>query len=215
MNELFPKGLAGVIFDCDGVMIDSADANREFYNQILAHYGLPPMTKEQEGYCLMATSAQALRYLLPEKLQSSVHSIRNNVVNYREKIMPLVKIYPGFLDFVSLLHNHDIRMAVLTNRTEKGMQDVMDILSMPACFNPVVTASCGFCKPSPEGARLILAQWGVPSDNVLYVGDSDVDRRTAQACSIPFAAAPAARKDLPGICHPQNYAELASAIGLK
>ncbi len=215
MKELFPKGLAGVIFDCDGVMIDSAAANREFYNIILAHYGLPPMTKEQEGYCLMATSAQALRYLLPEKLHSSVHSIRNNVVNYREKIMPLVKIYPGFLDFVRLLHNHDIRMAVLTNRTEKGMQDVMDILSMPAYFDPVVTASCGFCKPRPEGARLILSQWGVPSGSVLYVGDSDVDRRTAQASSIPFAAAPGSRTAMQAVCHPQSYADLASAIGLK
>ena len=29
----------GVAFDCDGVMISSIDANREFYNRILAYYG--------------------------------------------------------------------------------------------------------------------------------------------------------------------------------
>ncbi|MDO4839994.1 MAG: HAD hydrolase-like protein [Desulfovibrionaceae bacterium] len=215
MNKLFPDGLTGVIFDCDGVMIDSADANREYYNLILAHFGLPPMTDEQESYCLMATTAQALQYLLPEKLHDSIPAVREKVVNYREKIMPLVKIYPGFLDFISLLHNYDIRMAVLTNRTEKGMQDVLNILGFPRYFDPVVTASSGFYKPRPEGARLILSKWGVPSGKILYVGDSDIDRRTAQACSIPFAAAPGARTPLPCICHAQSYAGLAQDLGLK
>lgn len=43
---LFPDGLRGVIFDCDGVMIDSRAANDEFYNRVLAYFGLPPMTPE-------------------------------------------------------------------------------------------------------------------------------------------------------------------------
>lgn len=55
---LFPDGLRGVIFDCDGVMIDSRAANDEFYNRVLAYFGLPPMTPEQEAYSFMATSGR-------------------------------------------------------------------------------------------------------------------------------------------------------------
>ena len=42
MGQLFPNGLGGVIFDCDGVIIDSRPANGVYYNRILAHFGLPP-----------------------------------------------------------------------------------------------------------------------------------------------------------------------------
>ena len=36
MGKLFPHGLTGIIFDCDGVMIDSRAANAIFYNKVLA-----------------------------------------------------------------------------------------------------------------------------------------------------------------------------------
>ena len=36
--------LRGVIFDCDGVIIDSKEANTTFYNSVLHHFGLPSMT---------------------------------------------------------------------------------------------------------------------------------------------------------------------------
>ncbi len=187
MAEL-EKAPRGVIFDCDGVMIDSTGANRQFYNLILEHYGLPPMRPDQERYAFMATSRQALELLLPASLHKDIDRMGKEIVNYRRQIMPLVKIFPGFLDFVDNLHNHDIRMAVLTNRTAAGMQSVLDIFSLPPYFDPVVTASSGTPKPDPAGAQSILAAWQCSPEDVLYVGDSDVDRRTARAAGIPFVA---------------------------
>jgi len=35
-----------VIFDCDGVLFDSREANTVFYNHILSEFQLPPMTEE-------------------------------------------------------------------------------------------------------------------------------------------------------------------------
>lgn len=39
-----------VIFDCDGVMFDSREANRAYYNHILAAFDCPPMNEEELGY---------------------------------------------------------------------------------------------------------------------------------------------------------------------
>ncbi|MDO5537590.1 MAG: HAD family hydrolase [Desulfovibrionaceae bacterium] len=208
MKELFARGLRGVIFDCDGVMIDSTDANRAFYNLILAHYGLPPMTPDQEEYSFMASSAQALERLLPEHLHAEIPRIGRDVVNYRREIMPLVKIFPGFLDFAAFLHNHGIRMAVLTNRTAGGMKAVLDFFSLPPYFDPVVTASSGFCKPSPKGAQLILEAWGCQPAEALLVGDSEADLAAARAAGIPFAASPAAPAGLGGDIRMSSYADL-------
>lgn len=187
-QELFPGGLGGVIFDCDGVMIDSVAANREFYNRVLAHYGMPPMTEAQCTYCCMATARQSLEYLLPERLHPDIPRMGTEVVDYDGEILPLVKIFPGFLDFVSNLKEHRMRMAVLTNRTDAGVRSVLDIFHLHTYFDPVVTASCGFSKPQPGGALAILEQWQCDGRNVLYVGDSEVDRQTAQAAGLVFAS---------------------------
>ena len=72
-----------------------------------------------------------------------------------------------------------------------------------------MTASCGFPKPQPGGARLILSEWGVGAGDVLYVGDSDVDRRTAEACRMPFAAMnPKENPPLDGDFRVDGYAAL-------
>ena len=39
-----------VIFDCDGVMFDSKETNRAYYNQLLNHFSCPPMNEDEVAY---------------------------------------------------------------------------------------------------------------------------------------------------------------------
>ncbi len=55
--------IKAVVFDCDGVMFDTAKVNREFYNRVLAHFGKPEMTDEQFEYVHMHTVLGSLSYL--------------------------------------------------------------------------------------------------------------------------------------------------------
>ena len=75
MGKLVPHGLTGIIFDCDGVMIDSRAANAIFYNKVLAALGLPPLTPEQDAYTFMATARQALEYIVPPARLGAVWSL--------------------------------------------------------------------------------------------------------------------------------------------
>ena len=70
MNE---RSIEVVAFDCDGVMFDSSEANRAYYDQVLAHVGLPAMTPEQRVYAHMHTVDESLRYLIddPETLSAA------------------------------------------------------------------------------------------------------------------------------------------------
>jgi HAD superfamily hydrolase (TIGR01509 family) len=187
-SKLFPHGLKGVIFDCDGVMIDSRDANRIFYNRVLAHFGLPPMTPDQEKYSFMATGRQALEHIVPPPLHGQIDHVTSKVVSYRRDITPLLRLQPGFREFIEYLHTCGIRMAIATNRVEKGIQTVLDFFALPNYFNPVVTASNAKPKPSPEGGLRICAEWGVAPGDVLFIGDSEHDLAAACGAGIVFAA---------------------------
>ena len=46
LERTFPAGLSGLIFDCDGVMVDSRDVNIGYYNLLLREVGKPPIPPE-------------------------------------------------------------------------------------------------------------------------------------------------------------------------
>ncbi|MDR2850669.1 MAG: HAD family hydrolase [Desulfovibrio sp.] len=185
-TELFPNGLKGIIFDCDGVMIDSREANRAFYNQILAHFEMPPMTAKQATYAFMTTARQALEHILPPLLHDQIEHVTTAVISYRRDIAPLLRLQPGFREFIDYLHAHNIRMAIATNRVEKGMQTVLDIFALPNYFNPMITASNAKPKPSPEGVQRICAHWGVLPRDVAFIGDTEYDMAAARGAGVAF-----------------------------
>ena len=188
MSRLFTNGLAGVIFDCDGVIVDSRESNAVFYNRVLEHFNLPPMTPEQEKFCFMATAMQALLHIVPPHLHKQIGYVTSEVVNYHRDIMPMLRLQPGFVDFIDYLRDKQVRMAVHTNRRLEGIQTVLDIFGLPSYFDPVVAADTAAPKPSPEGALRICATWQTPPETVLFVGDSEHDKETAQGAGVVFAA---------------------------
>ena len=188
MSRLFTNGLAGVIFDCDGVIVDSRESNTVFYNRVLEHFNLPPMTPEQEKFCFMATAMQALLHIVPPHLHKQISYVTSEVVNYHRDIMPMLRLQPGFVDFIDYLRDKQVRMSVHTNRRLEGIQTVLDIFGLPSYFDPVVAADTAAPKPSPEGALRICATWQTPPETVLFVGDSEHDKETAQGAGVVFAA---------------------------
>ena len=53
------RPIAGLVFDCDGVLFDTRDVNRFYYNHILEELGLAPMTPKKR-YAFMHTVDAAL-----------------------------------------------------------------------------------------------------------------------------------------------------------
>lgn len=188
VGALEKNGLCGLIFDCDGVMIDSADANRQFYNLALGALGLPPMRKDQEEFAFMATAKEALLAMAPKELHDKIEDTVKNKVNYMRDVLPKIKLMPGFREFIDFAHKQGFLMAIHTNRTEEGIMRVLDFFELPPYFNPIICASNSSPKPSPEGAEKISQAWSVPVSSILFVGDSENDLKTAKGAGTLFAA---------------------------
>lgn len=182
-----PQELRGVIFDCDGVILNSRAANARYYNMILRALSLPPLTPEQEAYTYMATVGQSLEYITPAHLHARLPEICRETVNYQRDIMPYVELEPGLLDFVHWLQAQQIRMAVHTNRSS-GMPHVLDTFALHPYFDPVMTAALVPPKPHPGGVFEVLKKWNMPAEHVIFIGDSSMDAQTAQAADVCFVA---------------------------
>lgn len=199
-----------VAFDCDGVMFDSREANRAYYNHVLAHFRLPAMTPEQLAYAHMHTVDESLAHLIAEP------AIRDAAQTYRKRLgyLPFLKFMqmePGLVPVLNKLRPH-FKTAVATNRTDT-MAHVLEENHIDHLFDLVVCAlDVRFPKPHPEALNKVTAHFAVEPGQVLYVGDSQVDETAAKAAGISFVAYrnPALTADH----HVRQLAEIPGLLGL-
>ena len=184
-SERFHGLPQGVIFDCDGVVIDSREANIEYYNYLRGYLGLPRLTREQEDFVQAATVHQAMDAIFPRPLQPLLRDAAKRI-SYVRDIMPHIGCYPGLHAVLDFCRDAGVRLAMNTNRTD-GMDLLLDNCRLQGYFNPIVLAShVSRPKPAPEGALLILRQWNLPPEQVLFIGDSSSDKGAAEGALISF-----------------------------
>ncbi|MFW5837839.1 MAG: HAD family hydrolase, partial [Desulfovibrionaceae bacterium] len=143
------RGVRGVIFDCDGVMVDSLQANVVFYNWFKEQCGLGPMDAEEVRYVHAHSVRASLAHIIPEELHGRAEKLRSKI-DYRD-LLPYIRREPGLASLLTVLRSQRIRLAVNTNRTTT-MELLLDHLGLQCFFSPVVTAGkVSQAKPHPEG----------------------------------------------------------------
>jgi HAD superfamily hydrolase (TIGR01509 family) len=203
--------IKAVVFDCDGVMFDTAAANRKFYDQVLAHFQKPPLTDEQFIQVHMMTVADAISYLFSdmtdhEPVIQCVKQIgAHNFIQYME-------IAEGLKDLLVALSSSGYIRAVATNRTDT-MGKVLKDFGLETLFDMVVTAAdVTRPKPHPEQLEKIMTRFSLQPEQVLFIGDSTYDQQAASAAGTVFAAfrQPGLEADL----HARAMTDIASVLGI-
>lgn len=178
-----------VIYDCDGVMFDSLDANRRLYLQIAQSIGRAPLTEEEVRYCHTHTVYDSLRYMFRENeaLEKKAVEFLKQEINFKDFIVYL-KMEPNLMETLAALKERGIKRAISTNRTT-SMPHLMERYGLSPYFEMVVTAlDVSNPKPHPESLEKILKAFNLFSHNVVFIGDSEVDRETALAAGVRFVA---------------------------
>lgn len=176
-----------VIFDCDGVLFNSLEANKRYYSAILEMVGRAPLRSDELASVHMLTTDQAIHLLFRDdpvrKAQAFQVASRLNYADF----IPFMDFEPGVPETLNAIKHH-IRMAILTNRTTT-MPRLRDVFGLDRWFDTIVCAmDVERPKPDPEGMHLILSTLSVPSEKAVYVGDSKIDEEVAARAGIPFIA---------------------------
>ena len=131
------KNLKVVVFDCDGVLFDTEEANRAYYNHILKHFDKPAMTADQFVYAHQHTLNEAITHLFGnEESIAAVHAYRQTM-DYN-RFLKLLRIEPHLVALLSKIRPR-FKTAIATNRTDT-MPAIMTEFDLEAHFDMVVTA---------------------------------------------------------------------------
>jgi phosphoglycolate phosphatase len=203
--------IAAVAFDCDGVMFDSSDANRAYYNQVLRHVGLPVMTSEQFDFAHMHTVDETIDYLIPDGRRRQAARQFRQQMRYHDFIGYMV-MTPHLIALLNRLRPA-FKTAVATNRTDT-MGQVLELHGLADCFDLVVTAlDVDRPKPDPEQLWTILRHFELSPEQLLFIGDSQVDAEAAGSAGVPFVAF--CNANLAAGVHVESFRQVADLLGLK
>lgn len=191
------KGYKAVIYDCDGVMFDSFEANLAFYNRIMAALGKPPLDRGNADHMRVLhtyANREVLRYFFSDDATYGAAVRAAGSIDYRE-LVPLMRLEEGFRETLEALASR-VALAVCTNRST-SMDMVLETFDLARYFGIVMTASrVTNPKPHPEPLLKVLDHYRIEPAQALYVGDSDVDRQAAAGAGVPFIAY---KTDLPAL----------------
>jgi len=180
------KKIFAVIFDCDGVMFDSRQANVNFYNHLLDRFRLPPMDEKETAFVHMATGSDSVKHIFRKTDYFEQAEAYRMQMNYSPFIRDMI-IEPGLKPLLNQLKT-EYRLGVATNRSNT-IQEVLERNELTNLFEIVVSSlDVRHPKPHPESLFKILDFFGLPSEQAAYIGDSIVDYETARAAKVPFIA---------------------------
>lgn len=175
-----------VAFDCDGVLFETVEANRAYYNHILAHFGHPAMDEHQLRYVHIHTVQQCLAHLFADDADRQAAMAFRASIDYGP-FLKYLTIEPHLKALLDWMRNR-YKTAIATNRTDT-MDRLLREFGLADRFDLVVTSlDVERPKPFPDPLFKILSRFRVEPRQAVFVGDSEVDEATARAAGVPFIA---------------------------
>jgi HAD superfamily hydrolase (TIGR01509 family) len=179
-----------VIYDCDGVLFDSLEANTKLYNDLCALVGRGPLRQEEMQYVHTHTVFEALHFIfgkendLEKKALEILKQKQVDLKNYVEYL----KMEPHLFQTLEKLKEKGILRAINTNRTT-SMKYIIERFNLGPYFEMVVTAlDVKNPKPHPESIEKIIAAFRLKKEEAVFIGDSEVDQQTAESSGVKFIA---------------------------
>jgi phosphoglycolate phosphatase len=165
--------LTAVLFDLDGVLVDSMAAWHEVLNRALAERHRPPLgdAAMRAGWG-QGIQADARSYFGGEP----VASLKATYDRLFLECLDRVTVMPGTRDVAMALTEQGLRLAVVTNTPRDLAARILDVTGLAPAFTALAggdEVKAG--KPDPALVRLGAARVAAPLASCLFVGDTMAD----------------------------------------
>jgi phosphoglycolate phosphatase len=180
------KKKSAVIFDCDGVMFDSRRANINYYNYLLSCFNLPPMTDAKIDFVHSYTADDSVKHIFEgTPYLEQAMALKANI-DYSPFIKDMV-VEPGLKELLKELRPR-FGLGVATNRSTT-IGNVLKYHGLDNFFDIVISSlDVKNPKPHPESLLKILTFFDINPIKAIYIGDSELDFKSARAAGVVFAA---------------------------
>lgn len=176
-----------VVFDLDGTLLDTLQDLTDSANAAAKRYGLPEHSLEEIRSFVGNGIRRLMLRIVPggESHPDFEYVLAYFKEYYGAHCMDETEPYPGIMGLLDGLKKEGRRIAIVSNKADFAVKKLRDVY-----FGDLVDVAIGEredCrkKPAPDSVWQALKELGVSRERAVYVGDSDVDLRTAENAGIP------------------------------
>ena len=174
-----------ILFDMDGTLLDTLEDLHDAVNDVLGRWHCPACTMEETRAYVGNGATRLLEQAAPELLASPEREavLAEFQKIYLDHCTVKARPYPGVPELLEELGRRGFSLAVVTNKPHGAARTLGE-----KWFPGVLVAGVredGLRKPDPAFLDAALAELGSSRERSIYVGDSEVDVKTAAAAGLP------------------------------
>lgn len=177
-----------VLFDLDGTLLDTLADIAEAANEALAAVGCPLHPVDDYRYFVgdgLATLAQRILPVDKRRPDLQAAVVAGFRANYEKNWRNHTRPYAGIAALLDLLTARGLPMLVLSNKPDDFTRDMVTHYFSNWQFAAVAGMREGMApKPDPAGALAMARQLQVAEKEILYLGDTGTDMKTAGAAGM-------------------------------
>lgn len=173
--------IKAVIFDLDGTLAYTLPDIFNNTNRVRVHYGYPKLTMEEFMVILNGTTKELVTNSLPKGLSQDFYNeaIAYYLQEYDIHFFDETTAYDGMDNVLHELLNSGYIVSVLSNKDDNHTRRIVEGL-YGEIFKDVLGPNHFPGKPNPESSLYLCNKYNLKPSEVIYVGDSETDIKTAQ-----------------------------------
>jgi beta-phosphoglucomutase len=175
----------GVVFDMDGVIVDSHPYHRKAWHKFLHSIGKEVSEQDLDFILDGRKRHEILRHFLGELSEARLLEYGNRKDEFFQRVLSKVRPVPGVVKFVQHLYRSGIPVAVATSGSERRTRFTLGRLKLTHHFKAIVTGNdVAEGKPDPAVYLIACERLGVAPQHTLAFEDAVSGIRAAKGAGL-------------------------------
>lgn len=172
-DEVNKDKIKAVLFDLDGVLINSYHAWFQLFNEALEHFGFPrisePIFRKHWGL----STEQDIKIFMPGR---TIDEVRQYFIDHYRDYLSFIIYDPDALPVLHDLRERGLLLGCVTNSHREITDTILRQHAIHECFDVILTADDVIIpKPAPEILIKACGHLGIDPQAALFIGDTQTD----------------------------------------
>lgn len=191
-----------IAFDWDGTLFDSTAIIARCIQAAVRDVGGAMPSREAASYVIGMGLMQALAHAAPDVPPERYPLLGDRYRHHYFSIQHEISLFDGVLPMLAALKSRGHWLTVATGKSRRGLDEALGSVALAGTFDASRTADQTAGKPDPQMLLELMAEFDVPPERTLMIGDTTHDLQMAlNAGCVSVAVSYGAHE-------PQAFAEL-------
>jgi HAD superfamily hydrolase (TIGR01549 family) len=177
--------ITSILFDIDGVLLDSFEANLKFYQDLMVKAGYRPPVREEMPALFHLSLLDAIKAMTKVTSEAEINRIwrigRDREVSYD---LGLLTMPEGAQQVIAIL-SKKYALGIVTSRVRNSVYEFPPLAKLQKYFKVAIAyEDTTKHKPDPEPLLLAADKLGAASENCAYIGDVENDIKAARGAGM-------------------------------